>query len=74
MWTLLLRLENLSAPEYRVGHSISNLSIIRKIVFNLIKLDTSFGKISFEKKMTKYKVDFTNIENLIFNVLPTISA
>ena len=58
----------------RVGHSISNLSIIRKIIFNLIRLDASFGKISFEKKMTRYKVDFTSIENLIFNVLPTIRS
>jgi len=58
----------------RVGHSISNLSIIRKIVFNLIRLDTSFGEISFEKKMTRYKTDFTNIENLIFNVFTTVGA
>jgi len=56
----------------RIENSISNLSIIRKIVFNLIRLDTTFGKISFEKKMTRYKVDFTNIENLIFNVIPTL--
>lgn len=54
----------------RVKNSISNLSIIRKIVFNLVRLDTSFGKISFEKKMTRYKTDFENIENLIFNILP----
>jgi len=57
----------------RVGHSISNLSIIRKIVFNLVRMDNSFGKITFEKKMTNYKTDFSNIENLIFNVLPKIS-
>jgi len=54
----------------RVGNSISNLSIMRKIVFNLVRLDTSFGKISFEKKLSNYKVDFSNIENLIFNILP----
>jgi predicted transposase YbfD/YdcC len=58
----------------RVGKSISNLSIVRKIVFNLIRLDTSFGKISFEKKMTNYKSNFDNIENLLFNVLPKIKA
>ena len=56
----------------RVGNSVSNLSIIRKIVFNLVRLDVSFGKITFEKKMSRYKVDFTNIENLIFNVLPEV--
>jgi len=58
----------------KIGHSISNLSIIRKIVFNLVRLDKSFGNISFEKKLTRYKVDFSNIENLIFNVFPNIAA
>jgi predicted transposase YbfD/YdcC len=56
----------------RVGSSISNLSIVRKIVFNLIRLDNSFGKISFEKKMTRYKTDFANIVNLLFSVIPKI--
>ena len=56
----------------RIGYSIINLSAVRKIVFNLIKLDGSFGKVSFKKKMTRYKVDFANIENLIFNVLPKV--
>jgi len=58
----------------RVGHSISNLSIIRKIVFNLVRLDKSFGNISFEKKMTRYKVDFNNIENLIFCLFPAVEG
>jgi predicted transposase YbfD/YdcC len=58
----------------RTGHSISNLSTVRKIVFNLVRLDTSFGKISFQKKLTRYRVDFDNIENLIFCVLPTLKA
>ena len=58
----------------RVGHSIANLSAVRKIVFNLVRLDTSFGKISFEKKLSRYKFNFSNIENLIFNVLPKIST
>jgi predicted transposase YbfD/YdcC len=57
----------------RRGHSVINLSSIRKIVFNLITLDTSFGKISFQKKLTHYKTDFANIENLIFRVLPNNS-
>lgn len=58
----------------KVGHSISNLSIVRKIVFNLVRLDKSFGDISFEKKLTRYKLDFSNIENLIFNVLPNVKT
>jgi predicted transposase YbfD/YdcC len=58
----------------KVGHSISNLSIIRKIVFNLVRLDKSFGNITFQKKLTRYKLDFANIENLIFNVFPNVAA
>jgi len=56
----------------KVGHSISNLSIIRKIVFNLVRLDKTLGNITFQKKLTNYKVDFTNIENLIFFAIPKI--
>ena len=58
----------------KIGHSISNLSIVRKIVFNLVRLDESFGAISFKKKLSRYKFDSTNIENLIFNVLPNIAT
>ena len=58
----------------RSGNSISNLSAMRKIVFNLVRLDSSLGKISFAKKMTNYKYDFANIENLLFNVIPKIKA
>ena len=58
----------------RVGNSVSNLSIVRKMVFNLVTLDSSFGKISFQKKLTHYKLDFGTIENLIFFVLPQISS
>ena len=56
----------------RIGHSIINLSTIRKIVFNLIKLDNSFGKLSFKKKMIMYQSDFANIESLLFEVIPRI--
>jgi predicted transposase YbfD/YdcC len=58
----------------KTGHSISNLSIIRKIVFNLVRLDKSFGNITFQKKLTHYKLDFANIENLIFNVFPNAGS
>jgi predicted transposase YbfD/YdcC len=58
----------------RIGNSISNLSAIRKLVFNIVKLDSSFGKISFEKKLTRYRYNFNNIENLIFNVIPYIKS
>jgi len=58
----------------RVGHSISNLSAVRKLVYNLVKLDKTLGKISFEKKLSRYRHDFNNIENLIFNVIPGLEA
>jgi predicted transposase YbfD/YdcC len=58
----------------RTGHSVINLSTVRKMVFNLVMSDYSFGKISFQKKLTHYKLDFSNIENLIFNLFPNISS
>ncbi len=55
----------------REGNSINNLSTIRKIVFNLARLDKSMGdKLTLKQKMTRYAGDFKNIENLIFNVIP----
>lgn len=55
----------------RIGNSIDNLSLIRKIVFNLARLDKSMGdKLTLKQKMTRYTSDFKNIENLIFQVIP----
>jgi predicted transposase YbfD/YdcC len=53
----------------REGNSVANLSAVRKLVFNIVKMDSSFGKISFEKKLTRYRYNFDNIENLIFCVM-----
>jgi len=61
---------NEDASRNRHGHSIHNLSLIRKIVFNLVKLDDSFGKVPTNRKLTNYQHDFANIENLIFSVIP----
>jgi predicted transposase YbfD/YdcC len=57
----------------REGNSINNLSILRKIIFNLATLDNSFGKISLTKKLTRYKLNPKNIEKLIFEVIPSIA-
>ena len=55
----------------RKDNSIENLATIRKIVFNLAKLDTSMGiKLTLKQKMTCYTSNFKNIENLIFHVIP----
>lgn len=57
----------------RINNSINNLSIMRKIVFNLASLDNSFGKVPLQRKLTRYMLDFKNIEKLIFEVIPSIS-
>lgn len=57
----------------KVGNSIENLSIIRKIIFNLASLDNRFGKVPLQRKLTRYVLDFENIEKLIFEVIPSIS-
>lgn len=57
----------------KVGNSIENLSIIRKIIFNLASLDNRFGKVPLQRKLTRYMLDFENIEKLIFDVIPSIS-
>lgn len=57
----------------RVKNSINNLSILRKIVFNLASLDNSFGKVPLKRKLTNYMLDFSKIERLIFEVIPKIN-
>ena len=52
------------------GSSIFNLSLLRKICYNLIKLDDSFGIISFKKKLNRYNFGFDLLENLILDVIP----
>ena len=57
----------------RIKNSINNLSIMRKIVFNLASLDNRFGKVPLQRKITRYILDFKNIEKLIFEVIPNIN-
>lgn len=58
----------------RVKNSINNLSILRKIVFNLASLDNNFGKVPLKRKLTRYVLDFKNIERLIFEVIPSLPS
>ena len=70
------RLDVIRHEDYsrnRVKNSIDNLSILRKIVFNLASLDNSFGKVPLKRKLTNYMLDFTKIERLIFEVIPSIN-
>ena len=57
----------------RIGNSINNFSILRKIVFNLASLDDSLGKVPLKRKLTNYVLDFKRIERLIFEVIPSLS-
>lgn len=56
----------------RERNSILNLATIRKIAFNLASLDNSFGKVPLQRKLTRYMLDFSYIEKLIFEVIPNI--
>lgn len=58
----------------RIKNSINNLSILRKIVFNLASLDNSFGKVPLKRKLTNYMLDFSKIERLIFEVIPSLDS
>lgn len=53
-------------------NSIDNLAIIRKIVCNLTRLDSSMSNLTLKKKLIRYSLDFRNIENLIFSIIPSI--
>ena len=69
------RLDVIMNEDYsrnRIKNSINNLSILRKIVFNLASLDSSFGKVPLKRKLTNYMLDFSKIERLIFEVIPAL--
>ena len=58
----------------REKNSILNLATLRKIAFNLASLDNNFGKVPLQRKLTRYMLDFKNIEKLIFEVIPTLET
>lgn len=51
--------------------AIENLALLRKIVFNLNKLDKTMTGKSVRTKTTDYMLDFNNIERLLFEVIPS---
>lgn len=55
----------------KIKNSIHNLSLLRKICYNLVKLDDSFGKKPINKKMMLYNHNLDNLKRLIFEVLPS---
>lgn len=56
----------------RKDYSIHNFSLVRKICYNLTKLDKTFGEVPIKRKIMRYTHDFTNLERLIFQILPSI--
>ena len=58
----------------REKNSILNLATLRKIAFNLASLENNFGKVPLQRKLTRYMLDFKNIEKLIFEVIPTLET
>jgi len=57
----------------RIKNSIANITLLRKIIFNLIRLDNTFDpKYTLKKRLLSYSAKPELIENLIFNVLPTL--
>jgi predicted transposase YbfD/YdcC len=54
----------------RAGHSTENLALMRKLVFNLMKLDTNVEKKSMKAKSIYYRINPRAIENLLFDIIP----
>lgn len=51
-------------------NAIENVSIVRKIVFNLTKLDPEMAKKTTKKKMIDYMYDLSLYKKLIYDILP----
>jgi len=58
------------SSKSKQGHSIHNLSLIRKICYNLVKLDTVAPRKEINKKIMWYQNNFDNLKNLIFDIIP----
>ena len=53
-------------------NAISNLTLLRKMAFNLTKFDPDLAKKTTKKKMIDFMTDISVFKNLIFNVIPNI--
>lgn len=54
----------------RADNAISNLTLLRKIVFNLTKLDPEMAKKTTKKRMIDFMTDIEVFKRLIFEILP----
>ena len=55
-------------------NSIANLSLLRKIAFNMTKLDPEMKKKTTKKKMIDFMTDISVFKRLIFEVIPTVAC
>lgn len=68
-WTLDMYFkEDLSTSKK--NNAIHNFSLLRKICFNLIKLDDSVKRKEINKRMMYYNYDLDNLKRLIFEIFP----
>lgn len=68
-WTLDVYFkEDLSTVKK--SNAIHNFSLLRKICFNLIKLDDSIKRKEINKRMMYYNHDLDNLKRLIFEIYP----
>lgn len=68
-WTLDMYFkEDLSTSKK--NNAIHNFSLLRKICFNLIKLDDSVKRKEINKRMMYYNYDLDNLKRLIFEIYP----
>ena len=68
-WTLDVYFkEDLSTAKK--SNAIHNFSLLRKICFNLIKLDDSVKRKEVNKRMMYYNHDLDNLKRLIFEIYP----
>lgn len=54
----------------KIKNSIHNFSLLRKICYNLIKLDDSIGNKPINKKIMFYNHNPDNLKRLIFDIIP----
>jgi len=66
----------------RKDHALENMSLLRKLVYNIIKLDTRYDKInengniiklSTKRKINRYKLYLNEFEELLFSLLPSLN-
>jgi len=58
----------------RIGHATENLGLLRKIVYNLLKLDDAVQGMSMEAKKVYFRNNHDAVRRLIFEVVPGASA